>query len=160
MNSSWHTYSLRILATGLLATASLAANASLGNAPSVFHDASSTQAVRAHALAAGSPTTGNYTVNTTSLTSGTTVREYVDGNGTVFAVSWSGPFQPDLRNLLGDQFNTMTSAAASQPHAGHNQIYVNRPDVTIESTGHMRAYAGRAWINAKLPAGFNAKDIQ
>jgi hypothetical protein len=159
MNSSWHTYGLRILTTGLLVTASLAAHASLGGAPTAFHDASINGA-RARALAASSVTAANYTVNSTTLTSGTTVREYVGADGTVFGVSWSGPFQPDLRNLLGDHFATMTAEAARQAHAGHSQLYVNRPDVTIESTGHMRAYAGRAWINAKLPAGFNVQDIQ
>ena len=44
--------------------------------------------------------------------------------------------------------------------AGRSQLHIDRPDVTIESTGHMRAYAGRAWIKAKLPAGFNAQEIQ
>ena len=159
MNSSWHTYGLRILTTGVLVTASLAAHASLGRAPTAYQDAS-TNAVRARVLAAGAPTAATYTVNTTTLTTGTTVHEYVGADGTVFAVSWSGPFLPDLHNLLGDHFNTLTSAAASQSRAGRSQLHINRPDVTIESTGHMRAYAGRAWINAKLPAGFNAQDIQ
>jgi hypothetical protein len=160
MKLSWHTHGLRILATGLLATASLACHASLGHAPTSFPDTASTHAVRAHALAAGSAAAANYNVNTTTLTSGTTVREYVGSDGTVFAVSWNGPFIPDLRTLLGEQFKTLTSEAARHPKAGHSQLHIDRSDVAIESTGHMRAFAGRAWIKAKLPAGFNAQDIQ
>jgi hypothetical protein len=67
---------------------------------------------------------------------------------------------PDLRTLLGDQFTTMTAEAARHPKAGHSQLRVERPDVTIESTGHMRAYAGRAWLTARLPAGFKPQDIE
>ncbi|WP_036169239.1 DUF2844 domain-containing protein [Massilia sp. 9096] len=160
MKLSSYKHGLRMMATGLLATVSLACHASLGHAPTSFPDTASSQAVRARALAAGSASAVNYNVNSTTLTSGTVVREYVGSDGTVFAVSWNGPFIPDLRTLLGDQFQTLTSAAASRPMAGHSQLHIDRADVTIESTGHMRAYAGRAWIKAKLPAGFNVQDIQ
>lgn len=165
MNSSWRNSVRHLLAAGLLLpAASLVCHASLGRAPSVFPDASS-NAVRARVLAASGAAASaagaaSYTVNSSVLPSGTTVREYVGADGIVFAVSWNGPFLPDLRNLLGDHFTTMTSEAARHPKAGHSQLRVDRADVTIESTGHMRAFAGRAWINARLPAGFNTQDIE
>jgi hypothetical protein len=146
----------------LLPVASLSCHASLGRAPTAF-PAASTNAVRAHVLAAsGAAGAGaaSYTVNSSVLAGGTTVREYVGADGLVFAVSWNGPFMPDLRTLLGDQFTTMTAEAARHPKAGHSQLRVERPEVTIESTGHMRAYAGRAWLTAKLPTGFNPQDIE
>jgi len=146
----------------LLPVASLSCHASLGRAPTAF-PAASTNAVRAHVLAAsGAAGAGaaGYSVNSSVLANGTTVREYVGADGLVFAVSWNGPFMPDLRTLLGDQFTTMTAEAARRPKAGHSQLRVERPEVTIESTGHMRAYAGRAWLTAKLPAGFNPQDIE
>lgn len=146
----------------LLPAASLTCHASLGRAPTVFPNATSTNAVRAHVMAASSASgsAAGYTVNSTVLAGGTTVREYVGADGLVFAVSWDGPFLPDLRTLLGDHFTTMKNEAARRPKAGHNQLHVERPEVTIESSGHMRAYTGRAWINAKLPAGFNTQDIE
>lgn len=160
MNASWRTIALRILTTGLLLPASLPSHASLGRAPTAFPDASS-HAVRAQALAAGSSTgSASYGVNSSVLANGTTVREYVGADGLVFAVSWNGPFLPDLRTLLGDHFATLTAEAARRPKAGHSQLHVERPEVTIESSGHMRAYAGRAWINARLPAGFTTQDIE
>ena len=161
MHSPWFRSTLRVLMTGLpLVAVSLSCHASLGRAPTTFPDAS-TNAVRAHVLAAstGAQSAG-YTVNSTVLANGTTVREYVGADGQVFAVSWNGPFMPDLRTLLGDHFATLTSESARRPMAGHSQLYIERPDVTIESTGHMRAYAGRAWIKARLPAGFNTQDIE
>src|SRR5437764_15361412 len=163
MNASRRTCALRILMMGLLLpVASLSCLASLGRAPTVFPSAS-TNAVRAHVLAASSAAANAgaaYTVNSSVLANGTTVREYVGADGVVFAVSWNGPFLPDLRTLLGDHFATLTSEAARRPKAGHSQLHIERPEVTIESTGHMRAYAGRAWINARLPAGFNTQDIE
>ena len=137
--------------------------AALGSAPSNFDGATTTQtrmAARSLAATTADSTAAVYTVSQSTLDSGTIVREYTDANGVVFAVSWKGPTLPDLRTLLGDYFSTMTSAAARHPKAGHSQLYVNDAAVTIESTGHMRAYAGRAWINARLPAGFNTQDIE
>ena len=97
----------------------------------------------------------------TTLDSGTVVREYVgSSDGTVFAVSWSGAFMPDLRTLLGSHFATLTSAAAARPTAGHSQLSIKDSDVVIVSGGHMRAYAGRAWIISALPAGVSTDEIE
>ena len=163
MKSSWRQAASRILLAGLLLpAAALTCHATLGRAPTAV-PAAGTSAVRAHVLAAGAGANSGaagYTVNSSVLDNGTTVREYVGADGVVFAVSWNGPFLPDLRTLLGDHFATLTSEAARHPKAGHSQLHVDGSDVTIESTGHMRAYAGRAWINARLPAGFNTGDIE
>jgi hypothetical protein len=97
-----------------------------------------------------------YTVLQKELDSGTTVHEYVDASGTVFAVAWSGPFLPDLKEILGVHFETMQSQAAKRQHARHSRMAVRGADVVILSTGHMRALQGRAWVPSKLPAGFDA----
>jgi len=141
----------------LLLLQSAAAHAALGSAPSNFGAAQPAR-LSAHRLelaasTASSAATTDYTVSETTLDSGTVVREYVAA-GTVFAVSWNGPFVPDLRTLLGAHFDTMTQQAARTPHAGHTQFTLNQSDVVIESGGHMRAYVGRAWIPGQLPAGF------
>jgi hypothetical protein len=67
---------------------------------------------------------------------------------------------PDLRTLLGPHFSTMVDAGASQSRASHSQLRVDRPEVSIVSTGHMRSFEGRAWVASKFPAGFNVQDIQ
>jgi hypothetical protein len=145
-----------------LSLASLPCRASLGTAPSDFGNKSVRHARVLAATSAATGATGSaaaYDVNTSVLDNGTTVREYV-ANGVVFAVSWTGPFLPDLRALLGQQFTTLTSETARRPKAGNSQVRIVRPDVTIESTGHMRAYAGRAWVNSLLPAGFDTSEIE
>ena len=131
-----------------------ASHAALGAAPTDFGIAQAGLKARILAFA-----TSNYSVNETTLESGTLVREYVNRNGVVFAVSWKGPFLPDLRALLGKHFDTLTSETAKKPKAGHSQVSIARPDVVIVSRGHMRAYAGRAWMESEFPAGFAAANI-
>lgn len=129
------------------------AHAALDGAPS---DLSNSGAVRARQLGAVTPGAGATTVpapwsiTESTLDGGTVVREYVSAAGTVFAVSWSGPFMPDLRTLLAAHFATLTAAAAGQ--RGRGQLRVERADVVIESTGHMRAWSGRAWLPTALPS--------
>jgi hypothetical protein len=157
-----------LAAAGLVAaSATTPCLASLGRTPSAF--AGTTTVHQARALAAANGTSGttgtggssaNYSVSTTTLASGTTVREYVGADGVVFAVTWNGPFLPDLRELLGQHFAALKDESARQPKAGRGQVRVAQPDVTIESGGHMRAYAGRAWINSRLPAGFDTDTLE
>lgn len=135
------------------------AYAALGAAPSNFGTTPLRQGARSLA-AAGADSDAAYTVSQSTLDSGTVVREYVNTQGKVFAVSWNGPALPDLRTLLGDKFAVLTGAAAQRPKAGHSQLALERPDVVIVSGGHMRAYAGHAWIPGALPAGFDTSVIE
>lgn len=135
--------------------------AALGSAPSDFGGTNTQTRMAARSLAATSATAAAvYTVSQSTLDSGTIVREYMDTNSVVFAVSWKGPTLPDLRTLLGDKFTVMTSNAAKRPKAGHSQLAVEQSDVVIVSNGHMRAYAGQAWIPSALPAGFDTATIE
>jgi hypothetical protein len=132
--------------------------AALGSSPSDFGGTTTQTRMAARSLAATSTSTTSaavYTISQSTLDSGTIVREYTDASGVVFAVSWTGPTLPDLRTLLGDKFTVMTSNAAKRPKAGHSQLAVDQSDVVIVSSGHMRAYAGQAWIPSALPAGFD-----
>jgi len=133
--------------------------AALGNSPSNFGTPTTQTRLAARSLAA-TASDNVYTVSQSTLDSGTVVREYVDANGVVFAVSWTGPTLPDLRTLLGDKFTVMTSNAAKRPKAGHSQLAVDQSDVVIVSNGHMRAFAGQAWIPSALPAGFDTSTIE
>lgn len=134
-------------------------HAALGAAPSNFGTTPVRQGARSLA-ATGADSAALYTVSQSTLDSGTVVREYVNTQGTVFAVSWSGPALPDLRTLLGDKFAALTAAAGKRPKAGHSQLTVEQSDLVIVSGGHMRAYAGHAWIPGALPAGFNTSTIE
>nr|WP_315221873.1 DUF2844 domain-containing protein [uncultured Duganella sp.] len=137
------------------------AYAALGGSPSDFGGAPAT-ARRLAASGAAATAAANdavYTVSQSTLDSGTVVREYSDTAGKVFAVSWRGPTLPDLRTLLGEKFVVMTGAAGQRARAGHSQLALNQSDVVLVSSGHMRAFAGHAWIPSALPAGFDTTTI-
>ena len=48
------------------------------------------------------------------MSNGGAVREYVNGGGVVFAVTWRGPGRPDLAQLFGDRFSTMQADTAGR----------------------------------------------
>ncbi|MGD9843086.1 MAG: DUF2844 domain-containing protein [Steroidobacteraceae bacterium] len=89
----------------------------------------------------------------------TTIREYVSNAGVVFAVTWQGPFQPDLTQLFGayvDSYKTAARGSASS----RNRLSVSEPNLVVQAVGHMRAFSGRAYDPQLLPAGINIDEIQ
>jgi hypothetical protein len=64
----------------------------------------------------------SYTVHEITLPTGTLVRQYVSSAGVVFAVTWSGPFMPDLRQLMGPHFDTMIARQAKKNHANRRTL--------------------------------------
>lgn len=130
--------------------------AGLGNAPAHFGPGA--KPAQARAASTGAAT---YTDLERTLDSGTTVHEYVDASGVVFAVSWSGPYLPDLKEILGDApFDKMVSQANRMPKGGRSPLVLKRRDLVVESGGHMGAFQGRAWLPDQLPPGFKPGDIQ
>ncbi len=103
---------------------------------------------------------GSYTVHETILPTGTRVRQYVSKAGTVFAVTWSGPFMPDLHQLMGTHFDTMIARQAQNRHAGQRVYSQHDPDLVIESGGRPRHFVGRAYLPGALPAGVTGRDIK
>ncbi len=93
--------------------------------------------------------------------SGMRVREFLNQGGVVFAVSWSGPVMPDLQQLLGAHYAEYCAALAALNHPGlHRSVRVASPNLVVESGGHLRAYAGRAYLPASIPAGVAAVDLR
>ena len=96
----------------------------------------------------------DYDVHQIAGAAGQTVREYLTRAGEVFAVAWSGPVPPDLAQLLGPYFESYTAGSASLEHPGlKRSVRVATPTLIVESSGHMRAYAGRAYLPSLVPAG-------
>ena len=102
--------------------------------------------------------TGTYTVHEMQVPSGTVVREYVSPEGIVFGVAWQGPAMPDLRQILGGYFDRYVDAASKRKARG--PITIEQPGLVVHSGGHMRAFAGRAYIPEALPPGVSADSIK
>lgn len=147
--------SMRLLSAALSALAfSSAAHAELGGAASTLQ----TDRMQMKAAMPAETRKVNYTVHEMTLPSGTAVREYV-ANEKVFAVAWHGPHAPNLRQLMGPYFETYTKEALSH-RSGHSHVAIEHPEFVMHAAGHMRSYAGAAYIPGMLPQGVNAQDIR
>jgi hypothetical protein len=100
-----------------------------------------------------------YRVHEISRDDGTLIREYVSFEGKVFGVSWKGPTLPDLSQLLGSSFAEFQNSLHSK--AGRRKAaVVHNSDLVVESTGHTRAFQGRAFLNSMLPDGVTQEVVQ
>jgi len=104
----------------------------------------------------------SYTVHEIQANSGTVVREYVSPEGKVFAVAWHGPWMPDMRQILGSYFDQYARANQSQSGARMRRgpVVIDEPGLVVQIGGHMRAFAGRAYVPEMLPSGVRAENIQ
>jgi uncharacterized protein DUF2844 len=102
---------------------------------------------------------GRFTVHELQSPSGTTVREFVSPAGTVFAVAWQGPTLPDLRQLLGAHFDEYVAASATR-RARRSPVVVELPGLVVQSSGHLRAFAGRAYLPGALPPGVSSEEVR
>lgn len=97
-----------------------------------------------------------YRVHTLTLADGSTVRQYVAADGVVFAVAWNTRFKPRLDELLGTHFGAYAQggreALRSQPGVKHSAV-VRTGDLVVESTAHLHAHVGRAWLRSRWPGG-------
>jgi hypothetical protein len=101
----------------------------------------------------------NYRLHELQMSSGTVLREFADTGGTVFAVAWSGPTIPNLRQALGQYFAAYVSAAQGKRAGGHTHLEIRQTDWVMQSNGHMRSFQGRAYLPQALPAGVTLDEI-
>ncbi len=101
----------------------------------------------------------SYRLHEIQMVSGTVVREFVGSDGKVFAVAWSGPTIPNLRQMLGQYFDNYVTAAKSK-HAGHTHLQIQQSDLVVQAAGHMRAFSGRAYLPQAVPSGVSVGDLR
>lgn len=102
---------------------------------------------------------GNYREHEIQLPSGTLIKEYSGLDGNVFAVTWSGPFMPNLRQMLGRYFDTYVTAAKTTL-GDHRHLHIEQGDLVVEASGHAHAFSGRAYLPASVPSGVSTGELQ
>lgn len=154
-----------------LVGASLPAHATLGTFPLTganAHVAATTTLNPKFAVYAQAPgavtTASGFTVNVVTLDSGTTVKEYVaTATNQVFAVVWSGPAMPNLRELLGASFDTFTSApvgASGLRVGGPSDRSYSANGLVVRSHGVPGHFAGYAYITSAFPPGVTLQTLR
>jgi hypothetical protein len=93
---------------------------------------------------------------------GVAVREFVSPAGKVFGVAWQGTTHPDLRQVLGTYFDQFRQAVQTERsrHPGHGPLSIQTPGLVVQLGGHMRAFAGRAYVPQMMPTGVRAEEIR
>jgi hypothetical protein len=161
MRATWvgmaeHSIPLRAVTASLVfAGAMLAApraNAMLGGTiASIVEDARALGAVAPVVRPAG---TARFAVHEIRR-DGLLLREYVNGEGLVFAVRWQGTADPDLARLLGE-FRADYEAARRRDIAreGHERrrVVVGARVVVLRG-GHLPSVFGQAHVPALVPEG-------
>lgn len=148
---------------GFIFMTSHAAVAALGNkVDSIAKDQKrlSAKLKSAQEVAASTNPTEKYTVQEL-VSDANTVKEFIDQNGVIFAVSWQGLSPPDLSVLLGSyysQYNT-TQKNLERPH-GKRQQTVEANTLVVQRYGHMRDLRGRAYDTNLVPSGISIDDIK
>jgi hypothetical protein len=132
------------------------ARAGLGE-PQSSIEADSVRMSARHALAR----TPQYTVHELKMADGSLLRQYVAGNGRVFAIRWNTLSKPDLSSLLGSAFADYRSAAQMAARQGGIQRHFRHDasDLVLQSDGHLHVYSGYAYRRSLLPPGLIPQSI-
>ena len=150
-----HTLHFRSIALVLVLAAPTIACAELGgNATSVQTDQVRMKASVMHTT----KTSPNYSVQEIQSPTGVIIKEFVSTTGTVFAVIWQGPLMPNMQQLLGQYFGNYVTAAKTN-RSGHNHLSIQQADLVVQSSGHMRAFSGIAYIPSLMPVGVTVAQL-
>lgn len=105
---------------------------------------------------------GRMTAHEISLPDGSSIKEYVNAAGVVFAVSWRTRLKPDLERLLGPNFVLYTGKqSAASGVAGSKMLRsLRQPDLVLHQGGRMNAFAGLAYVPTLVPEGFDADTLR
>jgi hypothetical protein len=106
-------------------------------------------------------TTGQgYKLHQITSPNGAVVSEYISPQGRVFAVSWRGPFIPNLQQLLGSYITQVQQAAQTQTRRRGGPLVVRANDFVFVSGGHMRAFHGSAYVPSLFPQNVSAEVVR
>ncbi|MDR1999914.1 MAG: DUF2844 domain-containing protein [Zoogloeaceae bacterium] len=97
-----------------------------------------------------SASAAGYTVQVT-MEGETVVKEYVDNNYIIFAVTWSGVILPDLSALLGQY----ARHDGKERGSGLRHRVIEDNDLVVSKNYSSRSKRGYAYLKSKLPAQFD-----
>jgi hypothetical protein len=128
-----------------------------GNAASIQTDQDRMQAQRRTLAAAPASS-----VQELRMADGSSIRQFVNAQGVVYAVAWSTRLKPDFAQMLGQHAAEFNAGLAEAPRAPglRRRAVVDRGDLVVESAGRPGAFVGRAWLKSLLPAGTSSDAIR
>jgi len=98
-----------------------------------------------------------YSVYQLEMDNNLTVKEFVNSSGTVFAVEWSGPYQPNQKLILSTYFDRIQQSVKSSNqngYRGRRPTIVESDDLVYKTSGHPGHFIGQAYLPKEFPTGF------
>ena len=103
----------------------------------------------------------NYRVHELTTAEGTTVREYVSSQGSVFGITWHGRSAPDMNQLLGTYTNNLQTATSAQTKIQRRRgITVRTGDFVYSNSCHLGRCAGSAYLPKLVPSNVTVEAMQ
>jgi len=102
------------------------------------------------------------TVHELRMPDGSSIRQFVNANGIVYAVAWSTRLKPDFAQMLGRHAADFEAgvAAVSRSPGLTRSAEVDRGDLVVHSSGRPGAFVGQAWLKSLLPSGARTDAIR
>ena len=102
-----------------------------------------------------------YTDSVITDASGGVTHEYVNTQGVVFAVRWSGPVLPNFQALFGNHFSALQTEAERSRAARKRgaPLSMESDTLVMVSRGKMGHFTGYAYVPSLVPAGVNVDDL-
>jgi hypothetical protein len=101
----------------------------------------------------------NYDIHELAAPAGSVVREFVGQNSKVFAVSWSGGWRPNLRDIMGTHYDRYIEATRGQRRA-RGPARIELPGMVVVMGGYLRTFWGHVYLTEQLPAGFSPQELE
>jgi hypothetical protein len=101
----------------------------------------------------------SYEIHELAAPTGITLRHFVGNTGKIFAVSWSGGWRPNLRDIMGEHYDRFVAHTRGQRRA-RGVAHIELPGMVVVMGGHQRAFFGCVYLTDLLPAGLAPEDIK
>jgi len=102
--------------------------------------------------------TNGYTLYSYESVSGLIISEYVNSDGIVFGVKWSGSYLPSMDKLLSSKYRVIVSDVGLKFNT--KSISINQDGFLYVSSGRMRGFNGYAYDAHLAPVNFNLINLQ
>jgi multidrug efflux pump subunit AcrA (membrane-fusion protein) len=101
----------------------------------------------------------SYAIHELQMPTGAKVREFADHGGKVFAVSWSGGWGPNLRDILGVHYEQFIQGSGGR-RVTRGPVRIVLPGMVIVMAGHQRNFFGQVCLTDLLPVGLRPEDVR
>ena len=102
---------------------------------------------------------GNYEVHELATPTGTKVREFVGQDSKVFAVSWSGGWRPNLRDIMGVHYDRFIEGTRGKRRS-RGPVRIELPGMVVVMGGYLRTFFGQVYLTDLLPSGVQPQDLR